>query len=159
MEISFSIISLIQSMLAPGVMISACALLLLGMNNKYSLVVNRIRLLNEEKRKFRLKASESKFKYEDEVRLNSLSIQLSQLRNRAMLVRNAVFCYSIAVASFVITSLIIGFNFLFTKLNVEFFVVVIFMFGMILVLAGVMFATWETINGYRIISYEVKVDE
>ncbi|MBK8662836.1 MAG: DUF2721 domain-containing protein [Ignavibacteriales bacterium] len=44
--------SLIQAMLAPGIMISACGLLILGMNNKYSLVVNRIRTLNEEKRKF-----------------------------------------------------------------------------------------------------------
>ncbi|MBK7267803.1 MAG: DUF2721 domain-containing protein [Ignavibacteriales bacterium] len=41
--------SLIQAMLAPGIMISACGLLILGMNNKYSLVVNRIRTLNEEK--------------------------------------------------------------------------------------------------------------
>ncbi|MBK8662785.1 MAG: DUF2721 domain-containing protein [Ignavibacteriales bacterium] len=40
---------LIQAMLAPGIMISACGLLILGMNNKYSLVVNRIRTLNEEK--------------------------------------------------------------------------------------------------------------
>ena len=45
------IVQLIQGMLAPGLMISGCGLLLLGMNNKYSLVVNRIRLLNEEKRK------------------------------------------------------------------------------------------------------------
>lgn len=44
-----SIVEVIQLMLAPGLMISACGLLLLGMNNKYSLVVNRIRLLNEEK--------------------------------------------------------------------------------------------------------------
>ena len=42
-----SIVMLIQGMLAPGLMISACGLLLLGINNKYSLVVNRIRLLNE----------------------------------------------------------------------------------------------------------------
>ena len=45
------IVQLIQGMLAPGLMISACGLLLLGMNNKYSLVVNRIRLLTEEKRR------------------------------------------------------------------------------------------------------------
>ena len=42
------IVGLIQGMLAPGLMISACGLLLLGMNSKYSLVVNRIRLLNED---------------------------------------------------------------------------------------------------------------
>ena len=46
-----SIVQIIQLMLAPGLMISACGLLLLGMNNKYSLIVNRIRLLNEERRK------------------------------------------------------------------------------------------------------------
>jgi len=52
MQLEFSIVNLIQSMLAPGVMINASGLLLLGMNNKYSAVVSRIRLLNEEKRKF-----------------------------------------------------------------------------------------------------------
>ncbi|MBK6682755.1 MAG: DUF2721 domain-containing protein [Ignavibacteriales bacterium] len=41
--------SLIQAMLAPGIMISACGLLILGMNNKYSLVVNRIRTPNEKR--------------------------------------------------------------------------------------------------------------
>ena len=50
-----TLIQLIQFMLAPAVMISACGLLLLGINNKYSLVVNRIRLLNEERRKFKKK--------------------------------------------------------------------------------------------------------
>jgi hypothetical protein len=38
-------------MLAPGIMISVCWLLIPGMNNKYSLKVNRIRPLNEEKRR------------------------------------------------------------------------------------------------------------
>jgi len=40
----------IQLMLAPAVMISACGLLLLGINNKHSSITNRIRLLNEERR-------------------------------------------------------------------------------------------------------------
>ena len=45
-----SIAELIQTMLAPGVMVSACSLMLLVTNNKYSSVVDRIRQLNEEKR-------------------------------------------------------------------------------------------------------------
>ena len=49
----YSIVQIIQAMLAPGLMISACGLLVLGMNNKYSIVVNRIRLLNEERRKLK----------------------------------------------------------------------------------------------------------
>jgi hypothetical protein len=47
--LNFTSVDLIQAMLAPGIMISACGLLLLGTNNKYSLVVNRIRVLEEEK--------------------------------------------------------------------------------------------------------------
>src|SRR3972149_7003439 len=105
---SFSIVEVIQLMLAPGLMISACGLLLLGMNNKYSLVVNRIRILNEEKRRFVNKAAEKDFSYEENVRLESISRQLSALTYRVMLVRNAVFSYTIAVALFVITSLLIG---------------------------------------------------
>ncbi len=45
-----SAIQIIRAMLAPGVMVSACGLLLLGMNSRYSLIVNRIRLLTQEGR-------------------------------------------------------------------------------------------------------------
>ncbi len=115
-----SIVEIIQLMLAPGIMISACGLLLLGMNNKYSLVVNRIRLLNEERRKAIRKTTEDKnFNYQETQRLESISMQISSLVYRVKLVRNAVLCYTIAVALFVLTSLSIGFGFLLeiTKLN------------------------------------------
>jgi len=51
MFIANNIVEVIQLMLAPGLMISACGLLLLGINNKYSIVINRIKVLNKEKRK------------------------------------------------------------------------------------------------------------
>ncbi len=98
-------------MLAPGLMISACGLLLLGMNNKYSLVVNRIRLLNEERRRY-LSKHDKEFKYEENVRIESLSTQITSLVLRVRLVRNAVFSYSVAVGIFVLTSLFIGINYL-----------------------------------------------
>jgi hypothetical protein len=86
-----SIVEIIQLMLAPGIMISACGLLLLGMNNKYSLVVNRIRLLNEERRKAIHKTTEDKdFNYQENQRLQSISMQISRLVYRVGLVRNAV---------------------------------------------------------------------
>ncbi len=89
------IVQLIQGMLAPGLMISACGLLLLGMNNKYSLVVNRIRLLNEEKRKI---IHQEKIEEIDSNRLSNIELQISHLIERISLVRNAVFSYSLAVA-------------------------------------------------------------
>ncbi len=159
MEISVSIVSVIQSMLAPGLMISACGLLLLGMNNKYSLVVNRIRLLNEEKRRFKLKAEEKEFTYHEEVRLKSITVQLERFKFRVKLVRNAVFFYSLAVALFVITSLFIGLGFTLKEMKFETLILLFFSLGMISVLAGVTFAAYETIKGYQIVSFEVKADE
>ena len=122
----FSIIQVIQLMLAPGIMISACGLLLLGMNNKYSLVVNRIRILNEEKRRFVNKAAEKDFTYEETMRLESISRQLSELTYRVKLVRNAVFFYTAAVALFVLTSLFIGVQYLGDFQILEFLITTLF---------------------------------
>ncbi len=107
-----SIVQIIQLMLAPGLMISACGLLLLGMNNKYSLIVNRIRLLNEERRKALHKLDDKEFSFQENVRFESITKQLERLTYRVGLVRNAVLSYTIAVALFVLTSLLIGFGYL-----------------------------------------------
>jgi Protein of unknown function (DUF2721) len=155
-----SIVEIIQLMLAPGIMISACGLLLLGMNNKYSLVVNRIRLLNEERRKAIHKTAEDKtFNYQETQRLESISMQITSLVYRVKLVRNAVLAYTTAVALFVLTSLLIGFGFLLEIPRLNSFITTLFLFGMISVLCGVIFAAYETYKGYEIINFEVKIDE
>ncbi len=145
-------------MLAPGLMVSACGLLLLGMNNKYSLVVNRIRLLNEERRRVLGKAADREFSYEENVRLESISLQIDKLTFRVKLVRNAVLSYTIAVALFVITSLLIGIQY-FAAVNINVLITIIFLLGMVSVLAGVLYAAYETKEGYSIIQLEVKIDE
>ena len=154
-----SIVEVIQLMLAPGLMISACGLLLLGMNNKYSLVVNRIRLLNEERRKLFSKAGEREFIYEENVRLESISLQLTKLAFRVKLVRNAVLSYTMAVAFFVLTSLFIGLEYVLGSESFNYFVTIVFLTGMLLVLVGVIYAAYESKKGYDIIRLEVKIDE
>lgn len=154
-----SIVEIIQLMLAPGIMISACGLLLLGMNNKYSLVVNRIRLLNEERRKVVHKTDDKDFNYQENQRLESISMQISSLVYRVKLVRNAVLSYTIAVALFVLTSLFIGFGYLFEIPRLNSFVTILFLVGMLSVLCGVIFAAYETYKGYEIVNFEVKIDE
>lgn len=152
-------VQVIEAVLAPGIMISACGLLLLGMNNKYSLVVSRIRLLGEERRKFSIKASKEEFLYQEEVRLKSISIQIEKLKYRVKLVRNAVFSYSLAVALFVITSMQIGLSFIIKSSGSEPLIIVSFSFGMLFVLVGICYAAVETIKGYEIINFETKADE
>ncbi len=144
---------LIQTMLAPGLMISACGLLLLGMNNKYSLVVNRIRLLNEERRKiiFERTGKVKKKKYH-----KSIGTQIEKLFFRVALVRNAVFSYSLAVAFFIISSLLIGIKQLSGDSGLNWPIISMFLVGMIFVFTGIVFAAIEVWKGYIIVQIEIK---
>ncbi|NUN09145.1 MAG: DUF2721 domain-containing protein [Ignavibacteriaceae bacterium] len=146
-------------MLAPGLMISACGLLILGMNNKYSIIVNRIRQMNEEKRRFMVKAGDIALSYDDEVRLKSIAHQLSELSVRLFYVRNAVISYSVAVALFVLASMFIGVGFVLQNRTLEMIVIFAFSVGMLLVLSGVIFAALESKKGFDIVKYEIKVHE
>ncbi len=143
-----SVSGLIQIMLAPGIMISACGLLLLGMNNKYSLVVNRIRLLKEERRQFKDK--------KDKQRHASVDLQITKLFYRISLIRNAVFSYSVAVGFFIVSSVLIGVNKVTEPTALDSLVLFFFLTGMAFVLAGVLFAAIEVWRGYQIVKIEVE---
>lgn len=156
---TYSIVQIIQAMLAPGLMISACGLLILGMNNKYSIIVNRIRQMNEEKRRFMVKAGDTALSYDDEVRLKSIAHQLSELSVRLFYVRNAVISYSVAVALFVLASMFIGVGFVLQNRTLEMIVIFAFSVGMLLVLSGVILAALESKKGFDIVKYEIKVHE
>ena len=86
-------------------------------------------------------------------------MQISKLVYRVGLVRNAVLAYTVAVALFVLTSLSIGFAFLFDITRINSVVTVLFLLGMVSVLCGVIFAAYETYKGYEIVNFEVKIDE
>ncbi len=158
MFVANNIVEVIQLMLAPGLMISACGLLLLGMNNKYSLVVNRIRMLNDEKRHLLERSDDSNTTLTDNVRLESITKQLEKLLYRVKLVKNAVQYYTIAVALFILTSILIGMSFIFEIRNIHLIITIAFLTGMLLVLAGALFAAYETKKGYEIITLEVEAE-
>ncbi|GBD90907.1 hypothetical protein BMS3Abin04_01628 [bacterium BMS3Abin04] len=159
MQNSISIVQIIQAMLAPGLMISGCGLLLLGINNKYSLIVNRIRLLNQEKRRLAAKSGIKDLGYDEEVRLESIVMQMQKLLYRVRLVRDIVISYSIAVAFFVLASIFIGVEFLAKDVNMQSLALVFFVLGVFLVLVGILLAAFETKKGYDIVKIEVKAEE
>ncbi len=146
------IVQLIQGMLAPGLMISACGLLLLGMNNKYSLVVNRIRLLTEEKRKI---FHQDNIDESDSNRLSNIELQISHLIGRISLVRNAVFSYSLGVAFFMASSVLIGITINTKTPSFDWLIVAFFYAGMFAVIVGIIFAAIEVWKGYRIVKIEI----
>lgn len=148
---SFSAAKFIQFMLAPAIMISACGLLLLGINNKYSLVVNRIRLLNKERRDFKEGIIE-----ENTIRLESVVKQIDLLENRVRLVKNAVLSYAVAVGMFIATSVFLGIEFFFEGAGLTLVLLILFLFGMIAVFFGITYTFLETNEGYKIVKYEIQ---
>lgn len=154
--IDINSVNLIQSMLAPGLMISACGLLLLGIHNKYGLVVNRIRTLEEEKRRLIATHRKEGLDTDQKVRLNSIHMQVEKFEFRVKLVRNTVFFYTLAVAMFVLSSLAIGFDLLTDIHGFQTFALILFLLGMTSVLVAIIHAAREVWKGYAIVKIEVK---
>ena len=153
----FSVIHIIQLILAPAVMINARGLLLLATSSKYSSVMGTIRILNEEKRRLFKKAGEKNF--EELLRLESLSKQIDRLIVRAKLVRDSVMCYTGAIALFILTSLLIGMGFLIHGFESQSAIIVAFLTGVIAVLAGVLYTFLDAKKAYEIVHFDVRVDE
>ena len=150
---------IIQLMISPAVMISACGLLLLGANNKYSSVVNRIRLINDEKRRLVSKAADREFTPEENLRLESTGRQLKHLGVRAKLVRNSVLSYTTAAAFFVICSLLIGAAEFQGFIGFHYLSTAAFLAGMLMVFAGVVFGVLESKKGFDIVQLEISAEE
>ena len=144
------LIQIIQFMLVPGVMVSACGLLLLGMNNKYSLIINRIRLLKDEERKL----LHQKALDPEGVRAAKIASQIPRLMNRLRLVRDTVISFSIGIGLFILSSLFIGFQFISGARLIQVGIVVSFLAGMACVFVGVIYSAIEIYRGYDIIRIE-----
>jgi hypothetical protein len=157
--IDFNSVNLIQAMLAPGIMISACGLLLLGIHNKYSLVVNRIRTLEEEKRRLISMHKKDGLDDDQKKRLNSIQMQVEKFEFRVKLVRNAVFFYTMAVACFVLSSLAIGLEAITNLHSFQLVAMIMFLLGMTSVLVAIIHAAREVWKGYAIVRIEVKESE
>jgi hypothetical protein len=156
---NLSVIQAIQLILAPGIMISACGLLLLGINNKFTSVLNRIRALTEEKRKFKITSIGRELTPIETRRVESITRQLTGLLDRAKIIRNAIFCYLTAIGLFVVTSLLIGADYFIPAINLRYFILGSFLTGMIAVFISVVFGVVDIMRGFKIVEFEVEVNE
>lgn len=147
-------------MLAPAVMINACGLLLLGINNKYSAMMSRIRMLNEEKRRYMNKVKDNKdLDYLETTRFQSIVKQIKVLLSRLRLIRNSILSLTIGLFLFILTSILIGIEAL-VGLNVtKYIFIATFALGMILVAIGLVYLLKDTMKGYNIINLDIKADE
>lgn len=101
------IVEEIQLVVAPAVMISSSALLLLGFQTKFSNLASRFRSLNHELRE--LKKVDPKESWQSE-RQQSLVQQVAHLYSRVTHVKNAIILAYAAILSFILTSILIFLN-------------------------------------------------
>ena len=159
-EIQITAIQAIQVILAPAVGISAVGLLLLGLNNKYSTIINRIRLLNDEKRKFSRHLGErGDLAYPDNMRLMSITKQTPELLIRSRYVRNAILFMQTAIGLFVLTSVTIALNLFMSNDIFRTIPLIIFVGGMICVFIGIIYGGIEVSRSFKIILLEVTGEE
>lgn len=146
-------IQTIQAILAPAVMVSACALFLLGLSARYIAVITRIRLLNDERRKLRLE--ESGLPVHERDRLLSVQHQLHVLQRAVWFLRNAILAQVMAACFFVLTSCSIGVHFLLSIHPAEAFSLFLFMAGLLSLLAGITCLGIDIFVSYAVISLEI----
>lgn len=148
-----SAIQAIQGILAPAVMLTAVALLLLTLNSRHSSLVNRIRLLNEEARMLN---SKRRLSEADKSRLGNVKEQQRLLLPRIKYVRNGIFSLSLAATFFVLTSFWIALGYFpITTSMTQVMIHASFVTGMFLVLCGVLYLAVEMYHSYKIILVEV----
>lgn len=147
-------IQAIQGSLAPAVMITGVALLLVTFNARHSSLVNRIRLLNNEKRGLEGKRRKSDEK--ERLRRKSINNQLDLLLPRLKYVRNGILCHMLAIIFFVLTSFLIGLGYSSPPRSLAIFINGTFIAGMFLVLCGVIYLALELFVSYRVIMVEIQ---
>jgi hypothetical protein len=140
------LLNLVQSMVTPAVMISACGLLLLSISNKLGRIVDRIRDLNSEDRGLSNDI--------DGVRRLSIRNQIDILLRRALLLRNACGLLYLAVAVFAFTSLCVGLSSVARAFEV--LMLVLFVIGLATVVWAGILAYLEIRLSHHAVSEEIK---
>lgn len=158
--VSMTAIQAIQAILAPAVGISAVGLLLLGLSNRYSAIINRIRLLNEERRRFsRQIADQQELSYTDNARFMNIRKQTEELLHRSRTVRNAILSMQAAIGLFVLTSVGIGFSLVMEREFNAMVPLASFLVGMLAVFLGISFAGMDVYRSFRVVLMEAKAEE
>lgn len=150
----------IQAILAPAIMISSCGLILLGLQNRYSFIVNRIRLLNDERRRLQKQlVSGKELDYSENIRFHSVRQQMQELTTRAFILRNAILFEIIGAIFFVLTSLLIALFFFIPHEIIQILPIFSFLIGLVSVLIGLLFFGRDILKAYKVIKLETQAEE
>lgn len=141
-------IQLIHSVLVPGIMVVATAILLITANSKYSAIVKRIR---------RLKDARFTFSDPDDggKQIDRIELQLSHLLHRISLVRITIVSYSAAILLFAIVAILLAIRTSFDVNGYYWLILSFFFSGLLSIVNGIVFSVIEVLKGYRILHIEI----
>ncbi len=160
METTITAIQAIQAILAPALGISAVGLLLLGLNNRYSLIISRIRQMNDEKRRFKQRLLEkTELSYMENSRFMSIRQQSEELFARSKIVRNAILSLQTSIGLFVLSSVAIGLSMVIEAEVFRLVPLFLFILGMIVVFIGIVYAALDVYRAYHIVLLEMRAEE
>ena len=140
----------IQYALAPAVVVSSAALLLLGLQAKFSNLASRFRVLQHERRTLALQAGGDSSQTQ---RLGNVQAQLEQLMRRAACVKRAIMLAYAAIVCCMGSSVLIFLN-VYAAFQLGHAVIGLFMLGLACVLAGALVMVEETRLFYRVLLLE-----
>ncbi len=135
-----TLIQNIQAVLAPAVMVSSAALLLLGWHTKFSNLATRFRALHHERRLLAGKADRTDA---DNDRLRSVRLQLDHLLRRAACVKRAILLADAAIICFMASSALIFFS-VYTAAAIGHGAMLVFVAGLACVVASAVVMMVET---------------
>ena len=152
-------ISLIQATIAPGVLISSCALLCLVIQTRYGRVVDRIRMFNQEHCDLRVNQSLSKSGAASEKRNEELKIEVKMLLERGNYLKLSLFGLFSSILAFILTSFLVFLAYLLNTLEIDPLAIITFSAGLVLLIAGVLYAVREVAVSYSAVVYEVESEQ
>ncbi len=160
MDTTITAIQAIQAILAPALGISAVGLLLLGLNNRYSLIISRIRQMNDEKRRFAQRLLEkTELSYMENSRFMSIRQQSEELFARSRIVRNAILSLQTSIGLFVLSSVAIGLSMVIETEMFRLVPLFLFILGMAVVFVGIVYAAIDVYRAYHIVLLEMRAEE
>ena len=143
-----SALQAISQIVTPTILVSASGLLLLGLQNKYARIVDRIRALRDIERGLKRHAQESQ---------RNILKQLKLLLKRAHLLRTAIFCLYVGILFFILASMAIGLSA--WRFISDAAVIIFFGTALCAMFLGIVHAVLDVQNSFQIILLELKRKE
>ena len=143
----------IQLILAPVVMVTACAIMLGGMLGHYAAINDRLRAMARERLNLLHGDTARALAVE---RLSEIDVQMPDLLHRHQLVRNSVLVVYCAILIFIADMFVIAAAAVTNAAWLAGWVLVVFLIGTSAMMLGVLFITLEVRASHRAVQYEAQ---